>query len=106
MRGRLAAHSEVAGRLDQPLSKMMLPDAVDENPRCERVFRVRQPPGQLQPAAPGFAGNDLTTENLEEPPGNLIPQTLRIPPLLHAGVMRLSLGDGVGDVEFWRGGRQ
>src|SRR5207249_9076303 len=50
MRGLLAHDSEVAGCADQSFPEVMLPDAVHDDARGERIVRAGEPPGQRQPA--------------------------------------------------------
>src|SRR5262245_63604662 len=52
VRGWVASQAEVAGSGDQPLAEVPVPDAVDDDPGGERVLRVDDRLGQLEPAAP------------------------------------------------------
>ena len=45
MAGRVAPQAEVAGRVDQSLAEVPVPDAVDEHPGRQRVRRRRRSPG-------------------------------------------------------------
>ena len=51
MTRRLAKFAEIAGRGDQPAAEIVLPNAIDDDPRRQRVFRVGEPPGQRGAAA-------------------------------------------------------
>ena len=51
MRGRVAPQAEVAGRGDQPLAEVPVPDAVDHHPGRQRVLGSAIACGQLEPAA-------------------------------------------------------
>ena len=42
---------KLSTRRDQSLAEQVVPDAVDDDPRSERILRAGQPLGQFQPAA-------------------------------------------------------
>src|SRR6185436_17086100 len=46
----LAASAKITGGCHQPLTEMMLPNAIDHNTRGERVFRRGQPVRKFQTA--------------------------------------------------------
>ena len=49
MRGLPTLEPEVARRIDDPAAKVVMPDAVNHNPRGQWVYRAGDPAGQLQP---------------------------------------------------------
>ena len=61
MRRLLAQLAEVARGGHQPAAEMILPDAVDDDARGERIVRLREPAGQRRAAARGVGeiGGDL-----------------------------------------------
>ncbi len=50
MGGRVALFAEVTGRAHNTLAEMLLPDAVDDHAGGERVFRVDDGLGEIEPA--------------------------------------------------------
>ena len=50
MRRRAAVEAEVAGRGDDPLAEVVVPDPVDHHPRRQRIGRVADPARQGEPA--------------------------------------------------------
>ena len=70
MAGRVAPQPEVAGRGDQPLAEMPEPDAVDEDPRGQRVLADRAMAwASSSRPLPFWNGRRLWAgEHLEEPP--------------------------------------
>ena len=48
MRGNIPAHTEIIGTADQPVSKVSLPNPIDQNPRREWVIGLGQPASQFQ----------------------------------------------------------
>ena len=70
MRRPAAAEAKVAGRADQPLTKMMMPDAIDHHSRSERIVRAGDPSGQCQaPLGLGRVGRQAQrrTDGLDAP---------------------------------------
>ncbi len=51
MAGRLAELAEIAGRRHQAPAEMILPDAIDDDARRQRMIRARQPIGQRRAPA-------------------------------------------------------
>ena len=51
MRGTLAQLAEIAGRAHDSLAEMMLPDAIHHDARGQRIARIGDRLGQVQPAA-------------------------------------------------------
>ena len=72
-----AVGAEIARRGDQPFAKMMLPQAVDDHPRRQRIGRIDDPAGQGQPpplvagqrarASRGFVQRELHRHNPQSP---------------------------------------
>ena len=58
MARRIGRTSKIAERLDQALTEMMLPNAVDHHPRRQRMLRVDQPPRYTPAAARGTYAPD------------------------------------------------
>ena len=56
MAGRFALRAEVLFGFDQPLAEELRPDAVDGDPRGERVVAIDEPAGQRQPVGGGVLG--------------------------------------------------
>ncbi len=55
MRRQRPGAAEIARGCHQSLSEVVLPQAVDQNPRGERVVGLRQPAGQPQTPSRGLA---------------------------------------------------
>ena len=53
MRGLVTHHAEVARSSHQAFSEVMLPDAIHDHPRGQRIVRAHQPLGQGQAALTG-----------------------------------------------------
>ena len=52
MSGALTTLTEIGGRAHDPLTEMVLPDAIDGNTRGERIVRAGNPLRQIQSATP------------------------------------------------------
>src|SRR3954464_9940165 len=92
MRWPFSLRAEVAGCIDQPPAEMLLPNAVDEDPRCQRSGIADNRLGELPPAAPlleGAAG--VFRQHRDEPPRHHWAGIGRIAADLHANVLRLRL---------------
>src|SRR6185437_2565248 len=46
MRGPTAVEAEIVGRIDQTDAEMIMPQAIDDHPREQRIVRPRGPRGQ------------------------------------------------------------
>ena len=71
MAGRLTLAAEVAGRADDPLAEVVLPEPVDHHAGGHRVVGLGDPARQLEPAAPLDDPGPLPCrERLREMPGD------------------------------------
>ena len=78
---RLALAAEVAGRADDPLAEVVLPDPVDHHAGGHRVVGPGDPARQLQPAAPrGDRGRLPAREGLREVPRDAARRAARSSP--------------------------
>src|SRR5437868_8165226 len=57
MTGRLAEFAEITGGRHQPAAEMILPDAIDDHARRQRMVRTRQPIGEGRTPAGGGETN-------------------------------------------------
>ena len=90
MRGPLAACPEVVARGHEPPAEMVLPDAIDHDPRGERILGTGDPARQLEPAAARLVGVDrapsrpapaeaIGRADLQKPRGTTLPRVKRLP---------------------------
>ena len=115
MRRRASSGPKIAGRRNQPLAKMMLPNPVHHHSGRQRIRSAGQPIGQLQPTAAGRIGrNSLAAQNLQTAPRLFGPLSGRLAAQMDRRILRLSLGDRVGQFQRrsaptiardWRGRR-
>ena len=96
MRGSAAAGAEVVLRRYQAGAEMVLPDTVDHDAGRERIARVREPLGQLQPTTAGARRQRVAAEDREESPRHQIARSFRIAALVQPGVVWLSVHHAIG----------
>ena len=97
MRGGRAADAEVVFGGDEPLAKMMLPDAVDDHPRGERVVRPCQPVGQVLAAAARLVSRQrIAPEHGQKASRHLVTGPRRLATLLDLDVFPLAVGHPIG----------
>ena len=99
VRGRAAVEAEIAGRGDDPLAEVVVPEAVDHDPRRQGVRRIANPPCQgdspiasrrRRPAAPE------RRPHRGDPPGrHLGPRLHRVSPAEQMSRAGLAEGAGV-----------
>ena len=65
MRRQPAVEAEIAGRLHQPLAKVVVPDAIDHHPGRERIRRAADPAGQRQRGARPRAHRPAVTSDAD-----------------------------------------
>ena len=101
MRWRLSAKTKIAGRLHQPATEVMVPDAIDHYPGGERIFGIDNPIGQFATAALREPlGQFLTTEHLQKTAAHLFSLDSRVALPLHLGIVRIAFGDGIGNIDL------
>ena len=96
MRRRFATSAEVIWSLHQARAKVVLPNSIDHDSRGQRVVGRREPISQLTTPTASVRRDRLATEHAQKAAGNGIAQRLRIAAQMHAHIMRLTFGDGVG----------
>ncbi len=96
MRRWLASFAKIARRGYQPAAEMILPDAVYHHARGQRIFRVRDPVGKLQPPARRRSSRQcLAAQNLRKTPRHFLACVLWIAPQQHMRIVRLPLRHGI-----------
>ena len=68
MRRPISHRAEVVGRGDQALAEMMLPDAIDDYPRGERILRAGDRLSEFEPAVVGVLTIIDASQRLQKPP--------------------------------------
>src|SRR5579863_10004635 len=79
MRRRFAANAEIAGSADQTRTEQVLPDAVDKDPRRQRVLATGDGLCQFQPAAPLTERRRLIAQESDKSARNETAGPVRVP---------------------------
>jgi hypothetical protein len=92
MGGRLSQAPEIARRAHEALPEMVLPEAVDQDARRERMLGGGQPARELQPAAAGGDGRRTARKDLGKAPGADLAQARVVAADPEAGVREAGIG--------------
>src|SRR5215467_13085687 len=93
----LTPRSKIVGSLNDSLSKVMLPDAIDHHSGCQGILGIGQPRRQFQPAASFFSfRQSLPAKDLEETARRFVTFVVGISFSEDPGVAGLPIRNGVG----------